>query len=518
MPEDLQTEDIDGVELVSVGTHNASTGRVSLTRAVLSSIVDAFAKTKDALRVPLKIGHDDKQKLAGSPAVGWIDNVRLAGDKLIADVKSIPTRVAALMRAGAWRTRSVEIRHDYEVTGKGKFDAVLTGVALLGSELPAVKGLKDVFDLYSDDMVVAFVGEDSEDTVRLLFADVDANADLFEAFDALEDKLAPHVSGRSGVRDLRSIMRTARRQLRALLQRQKQKLSDRVDLVAVPTHDPPVLVEASWDGDAAMSELRAWASSDGSGDPDTIDFKKYAQGFSIIEGPEDALTSYKFPHHRVVDGRLRTSTAGVIAAFGAASGGRSGQRDEGALAHLGHHREALEPTEETQEMDLKTIATRIGLAEDATEEQVLAKLDEMKNPPKGDEKLSEEIKTELAEAQSTIASMQAEREKDKREEIVDKAIREGRYLPAQRADILSAFADISTDKVEKIVANAPKHVPLGERGSEQDQEPDELAEFEPTEDELAIAGSYGNSREDLIRAKAALAGKTVVIPDKKKED
>ena len=81
----------------------------------------------------------------------------------------------------------------------------------------------------------------------------------------------------------------------------------------------------TWDGDAARDRLAKWASSDGSGDKDKIDWGKYAQGFAWVD-PEnkDNFSGYKLPHHDVKDGKLISVWGGVRAAMSALLGGRGG--------------------------------------------------------------------------------------------------------------------------------------------------------------------------------------------------
>jgi uncharacterized protein len=90
------------------------------------------------------------------------------------------------------------------------------------------------------------------------------------------------------------------------------------DLPKMPEND-------SWDASAAESRIAKWASSDGSGDKEKIDWKKYAEGFAWFDetNPED-FGSYKLPHHDIRDGQIEHHWRGIVAAMAALLGSRGG--------------------------------------------------------------------------------------------------------------------------------------------------------------------------------------------------
>jgi len=80
-----------------------------------------------------------------------------------------------------------------------------------------------------------------------------------------------------------------------------------------------------WDGDAARREMAKWASSDGSGDKDKINWSKYGRGFFWVdENNREDFGAYKLPFARPIDGRLTAIPKGIFAAAAAVQGARGG--------------------------------------------------------------------------------------------------------------------------------------------------------------------------------------------------
>jgi len=85
------------------------------------------------------------------------------------------------------------------------------------------------------------------------------------------------------------------------------------------------IVEGPWSGSAARRAVAKWASSDGSGKKDTINWSKYRRAFFWYDAsnPEN-FGSYKLPFATVRDGRLVAVKSGIIAAAAAVQGARGG--------------------------------------------------------------------------------------------------------------------------------------------------------------------------------------------------
>lgn len=141
---------IPDVELVAAGSWLAAAGDGDVTDEDLDSMVAAAADPEvDA--AALRIGHVDP-RFDGEPSLGWITNVRRDGAKLLGDLAGVPAKLADIMPA-AFRRRSVEMSGSVDepvTTASGKtYRRTLSGLALLGIQRPAVKGLADVLALYA---------------------------------------------------------------------------------------------------------------------------------------------------------------------------------------------------------------------------------------------------------------------------------------------------------------------------------------------------------------------------------
>lgn len=80
---------------------------------------------------------------------------------------------------------------------------------------------------------------------------------------------------------------------------------------------PLMAKDATWDHDLALVNLRKWASSDGSGDKNKIDWAKYRKAFFWRDSAAaESFDSYRLPYAIVTDGELRAVPRGIEAAGG----------------------------------------------------------------------------------------------------------------------------------------------------------------------------------------------------------
>ena len=151
-----------GVDILRCGPANASRGgKVTIDQAFLAEVERFTNANIDALKPPLKFGHEppagSMYSADGAPALGWVERVHVVGDRLKADLRKVPDRLYQAIRQGRWRRQSAEILRDWTNPAGEKCSRVLKAVALLGSELPAIQTLDDLVTLSDDTQVVCFV-------------------------------------------------------------------------------------------------------------------------------------------------------------------------------------------------------------------------------------------------------------------------------------------------------------------------------------------------------------------------
>lgn len=156
----LETRNLDRVELLRPGTWNGD----KYTTADMDAMCAAFTALKGRHDPPAKLGHDEKQELLqrdGYPAAGWVERLYREGESLFADVRDVPAKVAELVQAGAYKKRSAEIYLNLKDPNDPKkvYPRVLKAFAFLGADVPAVKGLGDIYAMYADDVETVTLGE-----------------------------------------------------------------------------------------------------------------------------------------------------------------------------------------------------------------------------------------------------------------------------------------------------------------------------------------------------------------------
>lgn len=179
------------VEIFAAGKWNG----YLFTADDLHSIVESFNILGDKHRVPLKFGHNNEQTMTdGQPALGWVTALKVEGDKLIAQFSDVPELVRAAFVKKLYRNVSVEL--DLDVSHMGQHYAfVLSAVALLGADIPAVNTLKDLTHYLGQDaafsvgrraLFSAIAGELSQGDINMDLAQLTAKvAELSASLESL---------------------------------------------------------------------------------------------------------------------------------------------------------------------------------------------------------------------------------------------------------------------------------------------------------------------------------------------
>jgi len=148
---DEKTYTLVDEEILKVGTHKG----FDFTPEILKEIFDNFYKFKGTIKPTVKLGHSEGEieKRSGYPAVGYITDLSLTpdGQTLKANIERVPAQVKDLIDKGAYAQKSAEIWVNYEDENGEKVGPLLTGLAVLGEELPEIKTLSDIQKLYMSD-------------------------------------------------------------------------------------------------------------------------------------------------------------------------------------------------------------------------------------------------------------------------------------------------------------------------------------------------------------------------------
>ncbi len=189
----INTTTVPGVEIARTGTYHASTGDVTFTREHFDSAV--AANMDPAIRKPMvKLGHDGKLG-DSTPAMGRVTNLRThdladGGCALVGDLV-LPASLASITPI-AYPTRSIEGAFNYQTNPRAvRYPFVMTGVALLGEQLPAIEGLNDLYELFEGKVaaggpleVITFTREETA------MSEVKASIQISNVVDQFYDQLS----------------------------------------------------------------------------------------------------------------------------------------------------------------------------------------------------------------------------------------------------------------------------------------------------------------------------------------
>lgn len=116
--------------------------------ADLENIAANFRKYQTRIKPPLKLGHRQDNP-RGQPALGWVKDLYVRGQKLVACFAGVPAIVYKAIQQGLYRRISSELWQDED-------GFILKAVALLGADLPAVDTLEDLTVYFAEAPELSF--------------------------------------------------------------------------------------------------------------------------------------------------------------------------------------------------------------------------------------------------------------------------------------------------------------------------------------------------------------------------
>lgn len=128
------------IEIMRAGSHTPHNGGGPLTYTAADLVEIAAAYNPSVSAAPLVIGHPR----TNDPAWGWVEGLRVEGDRLVADVRDVDPAFAELVSAGRYRTRSVSLYAPDSPANPVPGRWYLRHVGWLGAMPPAIKGLAPV--------------------------------------------------------------------------------------------------------------------------------------------------------------------------------------------------------------------------------------------------------------------------------------------------------------------------------------------------------------------------------------
>lgn len=179
-----------------------------MTREDIDDMVDAYNQLKGKIDIPIKLSHDKEQMV---PAAGWIENLRRSGNSLKGDYVRVPDPVADMIESGSLRKRSIEAARNVVLAGK-KWPMALTGLALLGSELPAIDGLEDLAEMFASGQIVELTELEAESTIAAAAMDDEDEEDTnnyVKQLRSLIEKIEQQTRGSRGAPRLRQLLKFA---------------------------------------------------------------------------------------------------------------------------------------------------------------------------------------------------------------------------------------------------------------------------------------------------------------------
>lgn len=129
---------VTGVEIFKAGRHSPMSGEtLDFFGSQLAEMADGY--NAENHRAPVVVGHPKTD----APAYGWVSNLRVEGDILVADFEDIDPAFSDLVKAKRYRKISASFFKPDAPNNPNSGQWALKHVGFLGAAAPAVKGLKE---------------------------------------------------------------------------------------------------------------------------------------------------------------------------------------------------------------------------------------------------------------------------------------------------------------------------------------------------------------------------------------
>lgn len=458
---------------------------LTLSQALADEVIANFEANVLRTKVPVDTNHDPK-----SPANGWIDRLYMApyewqglsGEALYADWT--PNELgAALVNDGQFAYDSIDLADYYTDPATGtKHDNVLKAVSLANRPvlrmMPGVRDAGDALKLAEPrtfQLSEFTAAEPTPDPVTAILDDMDA----------LAAKLDGVLKGKAGMPAMRTMLKEVR-----------TKASAHALAEAGSTNDQrEALEQALSDAFGAMHE-GLYVEDFG---PDWVVFHTWSAG--MAEGHYYRVDYSGTTFGQTVEVERDTTYVPVIDSSPAgAPATSSAALSEDAKAKEGKGKRLAEGDAAQKGVDpMKTVALKLNLAEDASEEIVLAEV------------------VKLSDERDAAVAKLAEVEKAKRDAAIEATLTElvdgGHVLPGQK-DAWTKLAEDSPESFAVFAVNAKKvkAIQLSEVGTSEGGESstdDPTVELDNRAKKLAEERSipYGDAMSMALAEDPALAGR-----------
>ena len=135
------------IQVFSTGTHAGMEWR----ERDLDQMVANHTKLAQFVKPPVRLEKNVIAEQAdGAPAAGWISRLRRVGNTIVADLTGVPTLLREVIRQGRYTKVEANVYPRWEETtwasniASGAQGRVLSGITLLGADVPEVRKLEDL--------------------------------------------------------------------------------------------------------------------------------------------------------------------------------------------------------------------------------------------------------------------------------------------------------------------------------------------------------------------------------------